>query len=117
MKHYDPIWRETYEDTEPVDSSELSDKTNNKMSNNLNGLFMIDWMNFKSALISGLITGVLGIAGYIIGVGDIFKLDVHTLLNVFSLSALTTVVSILKSFLTTNAGNFVGTTNIAAAKK
>ena len=64
--------------------------------------------NLKSALVSGVITGVLGVAGYIIGVGDIFKLDVHTLVNVGALAALTTIVSLVKSFLTTPAGNFAG---------
>ena len=68
--------------------------------------------NLKSALVSGVITGVLGIAGYIIGVGDVFNLDVHTLINVGALSALTTAVSLIKSFLTTENGNFVGTINI-----
>lgn len=72
----------------------------------------ITWINIKSALVSGVITGILGVAGYIIEVGDIFKLDVHTLVNVGALSALTTIVSLIKSFLTTSSGNFVGAVNI-----
>jgi len=68
--------------------------------------------NIKSALVSGVITGVLGIAVYIIGVGDIFNLDVRTLANVGVLSALTTIVSLIKSLLTTSAGNFVGAVKV-----
>lgn len=66
------------------------------------------WVSIKSALVSGVITGLLGIAGYIIGVGDIFKLDVHTLLNVGSLAALTTIVSFIKASLTTEDGTVAG---------
>lgn len=66
------------------------------------------WTSIKSALVSGVITGILGIAGYIIGVGDIFKLDVHTLLNVGALAALTTVVSLIKAGLTTDRGTIAG---------
>ena len=66
------------------------------------------WTNIKSALVSGVITGVLGIAGYIIGVGDIFKLDVHTLANVGALSALTTIVSLIKAAMTTDKGFIAG---------
>ena len=73
-----------------------------------NGVFKLDWSNVSSAVVSGVITGVLGIAGYIIGVGDVFNLDVHTLLNVGALSALTAVVSLIKSLLTTNSGTVAG---------
>ncbi len=66
------------------------------------------WTNIKSALVSGVITGLLGIAGYIIGIGDVFALDTHSLVNVFALSALTTVVSLIKSAMTTPEGTVVG---------
>lgn len=79
---------------------------------NKNNMFTLNWTNVKSALVSAFITAVLGIGGYVIGVGDVFRLDVHTLVNVASLSALTTFVSLLKSFLTTDQGNFVGLTNV-----
>jgi hypothetical protein len=66
------------------------------------------WISLKSALVSGVITGILGVAGYIIGVGDVFALDVHTLVNVAALSGLTTVVSLIKAGLTTNTGTLGG---------
>jgi hypothetical protein len=72
-------------------------------------MLTISWINVKSALVSALITAVLAIAGYIIGVGNIFEIDVHAMANVGALSALTAIVSIVKSFLTTSSGNFVGT--------
>lgn len=64
--------------------------------------------NVKSALVSAFLTACLALAGYVIGVGDIFKIDVHAFANVGALSLLTAVVSIIKSFLTTPSGNFVG---------
>lgn len=75
-------------------------------------MFQLTWTNIKSALVSALITAILAIAGYIIGVGDVFAIDVHALVNVGALSALTAVVSVIKSFLTTNGGNFVGAVSI-----
>lgn len=75
-------------------------------------IFTINWVNIKSALVSALITAVLAIAGYIIGIGDVFKLDLHTLINVASISGLTALVSIIKSYFTTNDGNFLGAISI-----
>lgn len=75
-------------------------------------LFSLDWTKIKSALVSALITAILAAAGYVIGVGDIFKIDVHAFINVFSLSALTALVSLIKSFFTTTAGNFAGAVKV-----
>lgn len=68
--------------------------------------------NVKSALISALLTAVLSFAVYVLGVGDVFKLDVHAAVNVVALSALTALVSFIKSSFTTSAGNFAGLVNI-----
>lgn len=68
------------------------------------GLFKLNWIDVKSALVSGVITGILAIAGYIIGVGDVFAIDVHAMVNVGALALLTSVVSIIKSLLTTSTG-------------
>lgn len=71
-------------------------------------LYTLSLVNVKSSLVSAAITAVLAIAGYIIGVGDVFNIDVHALVNVGALSALTAFVSLIKSFFTTESGNFVG---------
>lgn len=75
-------------------------------------MFTLDWTKIKSALVSAIITAILAIAGYILGVGDVFNLDLHALVNVASLSALTALVSLIKSFLTTPQGNFVGAVEV-----
>lgn len=82
-----------------------------------NGIGVISWINIKSALVSGLITAVLAMAGYLIGIGDIFKIDVHAIVNVGALSALTALVSAIKSFFTTSEGNIIGVTKIVEETK
>jgi hypothetical protein len=66
------------------------------------------WTQVRSALVSGVITAVLAGAGYIIGVGDIFGLNFHSLANVTAISFLVAIVSLVKAVLTTPAGNFAG---------
>lgn len=68
--------------------------------------------NIKSALISALLMGILAMAVYTLGVGDIWKIDTRALINVGIMSLLTGVVSMLKSMMTTSEGNFVGVIKI-----
>lgn len=65
-------------------------------------------LNLKSALVSGVISAILAGALYILKIGDIFAIDVHTLVNVISIAILTTVVSFIKSSSTTDAGKIAG---------
>lgn len=71
-------------------------------------MFTLSWGNVKSAIISALVMAVLGMAGYVIGVGDIFSLDFHKLANIGALAGLTVIVSLVKNWLTTDEGKFVG---------
>lgn len=68
----------------------------------------IDVTKLKSALVSALITAFLAGAGYVIGINDVFSINIHALVNVVVLSALTAVVSLIKSGLTTDEGKFAG---------
>lgn len=70
------------------------------------------WTKVKSALVSGFIAAFMGVAGYVIGIGDIFLLDGHALANVAVLSALTAVVSLVKSSMTNYEGKFAGAVKI-----
>jgi hypothetical protein len=81
---------------------ELSEFNNNKMT----------FIQVKSALVSGVIAGVLAEAVYVIGHGSVFGLDVHTLVDVFAIAVLTAIVSIIKSIGTTPAGNFIGAVQV-----
>lgn len=62
----------------------------------------------KSALISAGIAVVLAVSGYIIGVGDVFKLDPHALINAAVLSALVAIVSLIKAGFTQTDGTALG---------
>lgn len=72
----------------------------------------INWTNVKSALVSGVLTAVLAGAMYVIGVGNVFAINVHSLVNVVALGLLTSIVSLIKSLLTTDKGNFLGAVSI-----
>ena len=73
------------------------------------GLFKLSWADVKSALVSAFIVAFFAAAAYVVGVGDLFAINIHTLVNVTTLAGLTAVVSLIKSLLTTTSGNFVGT--------
>jgi len=77
-----------------------------------NQLLSLNLTQVKSALVSAALTALLAMAGYIISVGDIFAVDLYALANAGSLAALTGIVSLLKSTLTTPQGNFVGAVKI-----
>lgn len=66
------------------------------------------WLNIKSALLSAALAAVVAIAGYIVVVGDVFKLDFHALINAGVLSALTALVSLIKSWSTKTDGTSFG---------
>lgn len=72
--------------------------------------------NLKSALIYALLMGVVSIGIYIVGVGDIFKIDPHALINSGILAAVTGLISLLKNLLTDNAGKFLGMTTVIPDK-
>ncbi len=64
--------------------------------------------NFYSALVSTILMGILAVAGYVLQVGDIWKLDWHTLVNIGIMAILTGFVSLLKTVLTSDNGVFAG---------
>lgn len=66
------------------------------------------WIKIKSALISGVMLGVLAMAGYVVAVGDLWKLNLHELANIGVISALAAIVSLIKSMGTTEQGRFAG---------
>lgn len=64
--------------------------------------------NIKSAFVSMMLMGILATAGYIIGIGDVFKIDWHALINTGVMAILAGVVSLIKSMGTSDRGTFVG---------
>lgn len=90
---------------------------NNMQNINMKSQFLsFNWTDFKSALVSGLIT-VLGTALsavvlYVIGLGNIFIIDWHTLANTGVMAGLVVLVSLLKAYFTTPQGSFAGLVKI-----
>jgi len=78
-----------------------------------NGILTLDFTAVKSALVSTVLMAILTMSGYVIGLGDVSKIDGHTLLNLGVMSLLTGLVSLIKNFLTTNDGKFLGATQTA----
>lgn len=71
-------------------------------------MFTIGLTELKSAFIFALVTATVAVIIYILSVGDVYKLDHHQLVNIGALSFLNGVLSLLKNFLTTNSGKFMG---------
>lgn len=82
----------------------------------MNKIFTLSWTNVKSALITALLTAVLAMGAYVLGIGDIFKIDWKAITNIGVLSLITAIVSIIKSLLTTDKGKFLGAVKVTEEK-
>lgn len=77
-----------------------------KLKTNMsNGIGVLSWVNVKSALVYGVVMGVVAVVFYMVKIGTVFALDWHVMLDAFVYGVLTSVV---KNILTTNEGNFLG---------
>lgn len=66
------------------------------------------WINLKSALVSGLLMALFGAGTYVLQLGDVFKVEIHSLANIVALAFAAAIVSFVKNSLTTDSGNFAG---------
>lgn len=73
-----------------------------------NGVFTLDAESLKGALVSTLLMAILGVLGYVVGLGDVYKIDLHALVNVGVMSLSTGIISLIKNFLSDNKGVFAG---------
>ena len=76
------------------------------------GTFTLSLASLKSALVSVVLMAVLAMLVYIIGLGDIWKIESHALINIGVIALATGLVSLIKNFLTSSSGTFAGITNI-----
>lgn len=76
------------------------------------GIFTLNWESFKSALVSAVIMTVIAVAGYVIGLGDLWKIEFHAIINIGVMAFLTGLVSLIKNFLTSDSGTFAGSVKI-----
>lgn len=75
-----------------------------------NGIFTIQWEGVKNALILTVLTAMGAGGAYIVGLGDVFAIDSHKLINIVSLAALAGIMSLIQHALTTNDDKFLGVT-------
>lgn len=68
----------------------------------------MNFLNIKSAVVSGLIMALIIVLTMIINAKSIFLVDWRNLIDVAIISFLTSIVSVLKSLSTTAKGNFLG---------
>lgn len=95
--------------------------SNLKLKHMKNGLLKLDWENWKSAVVYGLLAMVLGgvfaVGKYIFDAGTIFGLDWKIIIDkgaMASLGMFIATVSILKNLLTTSQGKFLGVTKVVS---
>lgn len=68
--------------------------------------------DFKSAFVSFVLTVVLAGAVYVVGIGDIFAIELHAFINVIAMAGLVFIISLIKSWATTKQGDFLGAVKI-----
>jgi len=78
----------------------------------MSNIFNISLTNLKSAIVFAILTAVMAMIVYVIGLGDIFQIESRTIANIGAMALLNGVLSLLKSFLTTNTGEFLGVTKV-----
>lgn len=82
-----------------------------------NDIFSLTKTNIKSAIVFAILTALVAMIVYIVGLGDIFKIEPHTIANIGVMAILNGILSLLKSFLTTSSGQFLGMTKVTEAKQ
>ena len=70
-----------------------------------NGVGKLSWTNIKSALVYGLVFGVMAVLMYMVEIGTVFALDWKLMVDAFVFGV---IGSLIKNLLTTNDGNFAG---------
>lgn len=84
----------------------------NYKENMKNGIGKLSWINIKSAIVYGLVAGLLAIGMYVIEIGSIFAIDWAKLADAGVMAMVVTLVSLIKNLLTTEAGNFLGVVKV-----
>ena len=71
-------------------------------------IFKLSWKDVLSALVSAIIGGIFAMGVYVLKIGNIFSIDIHSMINVGAIALITGIVALIQAFLTTSDGNVVG---------
>jgi len=73
-----------------------------------NGIGKLSSVNVKSALVYGLLWGLLAVLLQVQSAGSVFGLNWKDVVDTGVLAVIASVISLLKNLFTTNEGNFAG---------
>lgn len=90
--------------TEVVGEVLLKDNLNKNMPN---GIGKLDVANVKSALVYGVLFGLVAVGDAIISSGNVFNLSAKDLASTGIIAGLAVAVSLVKNLLTTDSGKFL----------
>lgn len=68
--------------------------------------------NIYSAIVYAVLMALVSMGIYIVGIGDIYKIETHALINSGILAFVTGIISLLKNLLTDSNGKFLGMTPV-----
>lgn len=69
-------------------------------------MLSLNWKNVAGALVSAVLVALIG---YLLSVGDVWKLDFHSIVNI---AIMTAGASLLKALGTTDSNNFLGVVSV-----
>lgn len=83
----------------------------------MSGFFKLNLANVYSALVYGVMWGLLTMFIKISEIGSIFNLNWAELLNIFAMAFIGFLIPIVKNLLTTEKGKFVGLVKVIPETK
>lgn len=89
----------------------------NQQNNMKNGIFKLEDSNVKSAVVYGLLWGLLAVLLKVQEAGSIFNLDWKALIDTGVFALIGAGISLLKNLFTTNKGNFLGVVKVIPETK
>ena len=78
----------------------------------MSNFFTVSATELKSALVYAVLTAVLSMLVYVVGIGDIFAISLKPVVNIGAISLGVGLISIIKNLLTTKEGMFVGAVKV-----
>lgn len=79
---------------------------------NMSDFFNLSWTEIKSAVVYAVLTALVAMGMYALGIGDIFTVSIKPLVNIGAMSLLVGMISIIKNLLTTYNGKFIGSIQV-----
>ena len=79
-----------------------------QIKKNMTNFFKVSWGQIGNAVAYVVLTAILGMGLYVLGIGDVFQINFQSLVNIGAISLIAGIVSIIKDLLTTKSGKLAG---------